>query len=57
MHGDFLYSKYGGILLRTDFIIQDIAHVQNVDALIGEFYFQKWPILCFNRITNPDSFE
>ena len=24
------------------FLIQDIAEVQSVDALIGEFYFQKW---------------
>ena len=42
MHGD-------------SFLIQDIAKVQSVDALISEFYLQKRHILCFNRITNPDS--
>ena len=46
-----------GILLWTDFLIQNIAKIQSVDALICKFYIQELTIFCLGVITYTDSFE
>ena len=38
-------------------LIQNIAKIQSVDALICKFYVQEWAIFCLGVITYTDSFE
>ena len=57
MHDDSLFWKYGGNITLNGFLIQNIAEIQSVDALIGIFYFQEWAIFCLRVITHSDSFE
>ena len=57
MHGDSLFWKYGEYVTLDGFLIQNIAEIQSVDALIGKFYFQELAIFCPRVITYSDSFE
>ena len=50
------FESMGNITL-DGVLIQDIAAIQSVDALICKFYFQEWAIFCLYVITYLDSFE
>ena len=52
-----LVLKVWGNITLDGFLIQNIAEIQSVDALICKFYFQEWAIFCLCVITYTDSFE